>query len=206
LKNILIINAHQKWEGMSDGKLNDMYQNIITSYLKDRNFNIKTTKIHDGYDINEEVDKHVWADLVITQTPVFWLNLPWIHKKYIDEVFTASWAQEKLLKDDGRSRNDATKQYGTGGITQGKKYMLSTTWNAPKSAFEDPSQFMFEGKSADDALINVTNIYKFSGFQIIEGFHSYDVVKNPQIEKDVVRLNEKLNALIKNYQNETNYI
>ena len=197
MKNILIINAHKKWEGMSEGKLNERFQNEITTYFKEKEFVIKSTKIDEGYDINEEIIKHEWADLVITQTPVFWFNTPWIHKKYIEEVFTAAWAQQRLLINDGRQVDDPKKQYGTGGSSQGKKYMLSATWNAPEDAFNNKNQFLLNGKSADDALINVSNNYKFCGFEIIDGFYSYDVVKNPQIEKDVVRLNKKLNALIK---------
>ncbi|MEH6537977.1 MAG: NAD(P)H-dependent oxidoreductase [Psychroserpens sp.] len=198
MKNILIINAHQKWDGMSEGKLNDLFQDQIVSHFEDRNFTIKTTKIENGYDIDSEVDKHDWADLVITQTPVFWFNTPWIHKKYIDEVFTKAWSQQKLLINDGRLLEDKSKQYGSGGISQEKKYMLSTTWNAPEEAFNNPSQDLFEGKSADEALINLSANYKFCGFEILDGFHSYNVVKEPQIEKDIEILRARLDILTMN--------
>jgi modulator of drug activity B len=197
MKNILIINAHQKWEGMSAGNLNTLYQDKMTSYFEEHDFFVKTTKIEEGYDINQEIDKHVWADLVITQTPVFWFNTPWIHKKYIDEVFTAALMQQKIVLTDGRLLEDKSKQYGTGGISQGKKYMISTTWNAPEDAFDNASQVLFEGKSADDALINLSVNYKFCGFEILEGFHSYNVIKDPQIEKDITRLTKRLDTLIK---------
>ncbi|MEY4937038.1 MAG: hypothetical protein RIS64_3397, partial [Bacteroidota bacterium] len=49
---------------------------------------------------------------------------PWIYKKYADEVFTAGLIQQAMLTDDGRTRKDPSKQYGTGGKMQGKKYML----------------------------------------------------------------------------------
>lgn len=41
------------------------------------------------------------------------------------------------LVDDGCTRDDPSKQYGTGGKMQGKQYMLSLTWNAPQEAFGD---------------------------------------------------------------------
>jgi len=195
MKNILIINAHQKWDGMSEGKLNERFQNEITTFFKDKDLVVRTTKIEDGYDINEEVNKHEWADLVITQTPVFWFNTPWIHKKYIDEVFTSVLQQKKIVLTDGRLLEDRTKQYGTGGISQGKKYMMSTTWNAPEEAFDNSSQVLFQGKSADEALINLSVNYKFCGFEILDGFHSYNVIKEPQIEKDIARLTEQLTEL-----------
>lgn len=60
-------------------------------------------------------------------------------EKYIDDVFTAGHG--KLYASDGCTRSDATKGYGSGGLIQGKTYMLSVTWNAPLEAFNDPKQF-----------------------------------------------------------------
>ena len=198
MKNVLIINAHQKYEGMSEGALNKLYQNEITTFFKEKNAVVKSTVIEDGYDILEEITKHEWADLVITQTPVYWFNTPWIHKKYIDEVFTTALFQKKIVLTDGRLIEDKDKQYGTGGLSFGKKYMVSATWNAPKEAFDDKSQILFKGKSADDALLNLSINYKFCGFKILEGFHSYDVIKNPNITNDIQRLVNHLNKLILN--------
>ncbi len=135
------------------------------------------------------------GDIVITQTPVYWFNTPWIHKKYIDEVFSTALVQGRIIKDDGRTRSDAAKQYGTGGLSKGKKHLLSTTWNAPTEAFNDKSQALFEGKSVDDALINLSANYKFCGFEILEGFHIHDVMKNPQVENDLKRYKEKLKEI-----------
>ena len=68
---------------------------------------------------------------------------PWIVKKYIDEIFTSSHGV--LYANDGRSRNDSNKKYMVqAGLLQGKKYMLSLTWNAPLEAFVEKDQ-LFEG-------------------------------------------------------------
>ena len=185
MKNILIINAHQFYENFSEGKLNSAMVDIAKNEFLKKDYQVKTTTIDAGYDINEEVEKHLWADIIITQSPVYWFNTPWIHKKYIDDVFTRAIVQQNLVIDDGRSREDVDKHYGTGGKMQGKKFMLSLTWNAPKSAFDDKDQFLFEGKSADDALLSVTTNYKFCGSEILPSFSCYDVVKNPNIEEDI---------------------
>ena len=74
---------------------------------------------------------------------------------------------------------------------------MSTTWNAPSEAFNDQKQFLFEGKSADDALINISANYKFSGFEILKAFHCHDVIKNPQIEKDFKTYEDYLEQLIR---------
>ncbi|PHR72344.1 MAG: flavodoxin [Arcobacter sp.] len=185
MKNILIINAHQFYENFSEGKLNSAMVDIAKNEFLKKDYQVKTTTIDAGYDINEEVEKHLWADIIITQSPVYWFNTPWIHKKYIDDVFTRAIVQQNLVIDDGRSREDVDKHYGTGGKMQGKKFMLSLTWNAPKNAFDDKDQFLFEGKSADDALLSVTTNYKFCGSEILPSFSCYDVVKNPNIKEDM---------------------
>jgi modulator of drug activity B len=71
----------------------------------------------------------VAANLVILQTPVNWFGAPWIYKKDADEVFNAGLAGKALLEGDGRTRKDPSRQYGTGGKRQGRKFMISATWN-----------------------------------------------------------------------------
>ncbi|VFS38584.1 modulator of drug activity B [Escherichia coli] len=56
------------------------------------------------------------------------MGAPWTVKKYIDDVFTEGHGT--LYASDGRTRKDPSKKYGSGGLVQGKKYMLSLTWNA----------------------------------------------------------------------------
>ena len=196
MKKVLIINAHQKYEGFAEGKLNQTFMDTAKETLEAENCEVKITYIEKGYDIEEEIAKHEWADLVITQTPVYWFNAPWIHKKYIDEVFTTALVQERILKDDGRTRKDASKQYGTGGLSQEKKYLLSATWNAPIEAFNDKSQTLFEGRSADDALFNLSANYRFCGFEFLDGFHSHNVMKDPQVKSDVKRYKEYLQQIV----------
>lgn len=99
-------------------------------------------------------------------------------KKYIDDVFTAGHGS--LYANDGRSRSDATKKYGSGGLIQGKKYMLSLTWNAPLQAFDDPEQF-FHGVGVDGVYLPFHKANQFLGMQSLETFIVNDVIKAPQI-------------------------
>ena len=52
MKNILIINAHQFYEGISTGKLNNSVAEVIQQEMEKRGFNVKQTYIEQGYDIN----------------------------------------------------------------------------------------------------------------------------------------------------------
>lgn len=198
MKNVLIINAHQFYDGISSGDLNRAMVNAIADNLNRLGYNIKHTEIEKGYDIDDEVEKHLWADLIITQSPVYWFSTPWIYKKYVDEVFTAGMLQQRFLTGDGRTRQDPAKQYGSGGKLTGKKYMLSLTWNAPAAAFNDEAQRLFSGKSVDEIFAYNTANYKFCGVNILPSFSCFDVMKSPNITNDFLRLETHLNVVLTN--------
>lgn len=195
MKNLLLINAHHFYENISPGRLNRTMADIIKEEMEARGYQVRQTDIESGYDIDAEVQSHVWADLVILQSPVFWFGAPWIYKKYVDEVFTAGMVQQSLMTSDGRTRQDPNKQYGTGGLMQGKKFLQSLTWNAPKEAFGDKDQILFAGKTVDDVLIANAASYKFCGTEILPSFSCFDVMKAPDIEGDIARLREHLAAI-----------
>jgi NADPH dehydrogenase (quinone) len=194
--NVLIINAHQVWPGISTGGLNKAMAAIIREEMEKRNFAVRETNIEQGYDIDAEVQKHVWADIIILQSPVYWFGTPWIYKKYVDDVFTAGLVQQSLLVDDGRTRQDPSRQYGSGGKMQGKKYMLSLTWNAPVEAFGNKEQVLFAGKTVDDVFVCNTANYKFCGAEILPSFSCHNVIKQADVKSDIARLRIHLAANI----------
>ena len=192
MKKVLLINAHQFHEGFAEGKLNQTMADVIKEVMEAKGCEVKLTYIEKGYDINEEVEKHIWANLIITQSPVYWFGTPWVYKKYVDEVFTAGLAQQNLLVDDGRTRKDPGRQYGSGGKMQGRQYMLSLTWNAPTEAFGDKGQHLFGGKTVDDIFVGNTANYKFCGAEVLPSFSCYNVLKDPDVERDIERLKQHL--------------
>ncbi len=180
---VLLINAHQRYEGFAEGKLNRTFLEAAQAQLSEAGHETQTTIVDAGYDVAAEVGKYQWADAVIVQTPVYWMSVPYAFKKYIDEVFTAGIG-EVLCKDDGRTRSDLSKKYGSGGLLTGKKYMLSTTWNAPLEAFEEADQF-FEGKGVDGVFFWLHKCFQFFGMEPLPTFSTYDVLKNPQVDQDL---------------------
>lgn len=196
MKHLLIINAHQYYEGISTGQLNKTMAGVIREEMEGRDFEVRQTDIEAGYDIQTEVQNHVWADFIILQSPVYWFGMPWIYKKYIDEVFTAGMVQQLFIDGDGRSREQPGRQYGTGGKLQGRKYMLSLTWNAPQEAFGDADQRMFEGHTVDELFLMNTANYKFCGMEILPSFSTHDIFKQPTIEQDIARLRGHLARVI----------
>ena len=184
--NVLLINGHQRWEGFAEGKLNQTIIDETQKQLTNAGYEVKTTIVESGYGIAEELDKYKWADAVFVQTPVYWMSVPHLFKKYIDEVFT-SGIGEILCTDDGRTRSDLSKKYGSGGLMNGKKYMLSTTWNAPLESFEDPAQF-FEGKGVDGVFMWLHKAFQFFNMEPLPTFSCHDVLKDADVEGDLKRL------------------
>jgi len=175
--NVLIINAHLNYPNWSEGTLNKSMVEVAKKFFTDHGHTITETYIEDGYDADKEVQKHVAADLVILQTPINWFGAPWIYKKYVDEVFNSGFDSKTLLDGDGRTRSDPTRQYGTGGHMQGKKFMVAATWNAPTATFSNPDSTLFAGKGVDDLLLNITSNYKFSGYDILPSYGIYNIFK-----------------------------
>ena len=73
-----------------------------------------------------------------------------------------------------------------------KSIPLSLTFNAPKEAFNNPDEYLFQGKSVDDLFFPQHMCFRFFGMRKIPTFVCYDVMKNPQVESDFIRLENHL--------------
>lgn len=117
MSNILIINGAKKF-AHSNGQLNDTLTSVAESFLRDNGHAVKSVRTDGDYDVKEEVQNFLWADVVIWQMPGWWMGAPWTVKKYMDDVFTEGHGS--LYASDGRTRSDGAKKYGSGGLIQGK--------------------------------------------------------------------------------------
>ncbi|MBN3261643.1 NAD(P)H-dependent oxidoreductase [Pectobacterium brasiliense] len=177
MQNILLIDAGKSF-AHSKGELNHTLADVAASFLRDKGHDVRMTVVDNGYDIEQEIQNYLWADTIIYQMPGWWMDTPWILKKYIDEVFTAGHGS--LYASDGRSRSDASKKYGSGGLLQERKYMLSLTWNAPLEAFNDPEQF-FHGVGVDGVYLPFHKANQFIGLSPLPTFICNDVMKEPDV-------------------------
>lgn len=184
-KKVLLINTHLKYLNWSEGLLNDAFHQKAKEFFLFKGFEVLETKVEDGYDAEKEVGKHLEVDFIILQTPINWFGAPWIYKKYVDEVFNAGLQDARFLSCDGRTREDLAKQYGTGGNMLGKKFMVCSTWNAPKASFDDPNQLLFEGRSTADVLIQITSNYRFCGVEIVADYNCFDIFKDGNMVEDL---------------------
>lgn len=178
---IFIINAGQVF-AHSGGRFNNTLTSWTIEFLDRKGIDYQVININDDFDPMAEVERFKWADLVIYHFPIWWFQVPNRLKKYIDDVFTAGH-QNGMYASDGRSRKNPAINYGTGGLMQGKKYMATTSWNAPETAFTLPGEF-FEQHSVDEGvLFGFHKMNQFVGMDRVPGFHFHDLEKNATPER-----------------------
>lgn len=178
MQKILVINGGKTF-AHSGGRLNTTLTEWDSEFFTPENgFELKITQVgEENYDANEEVAKFVWADVVIYHFPIWWMYLPFSLKEYFDKVLTAGH-RKGLYYSDGRKANNPERNYGTGGLMQGTRYLVTTTWNAPKTAFTLPEEF-FQGRSVDDGvLFPFHRMNAFCGLEPLPSKHFHDVEKN----------------------------
>ena len=193
MKKILHINAHQPYS-FSQGKLNHSLTESAISSLEEKGYNVDRTISAQPYDIKEELEKHKRANFIILQTPVNWMGVPWSFKKYMDEVYSAGMGGD-LCNGDGRTTEHPKFNYGGGGTLTNTQYMLSLTFNAPEESFENDKEYLFQGKTVDDLFFPMHMNFRFFGMKALETFACFDVMKNPQIDKDLQRFSEHLDKI-----------
>jgi modulator of drug activity B len=176
MKRVLLLNLHQKYEGIANGNLTRDLLSEAKTFFSNNGYEIQETTIDEGYDVAEELEKFKWADLFFVQSPVYWMGLPWLGKKYIDDIFSGG-VNTVTYESDGRSRNDPSKTYGSGGLMEGKRYMLSFTYNCPESEFDNPKGF-FDGLSLDEANVALHKTFQFCGVKPYPSYSVHDIYKS----------------------------
>lgn len=189
---IFVINGGQVF-GHSGGKFNrTIFEATIAFFEAAAGFEIRSTDINDAYDVAQEVKNYVWADVVIYHTPIWWFQLPHGMKKYIDEVFTEGH-QNGIYKSDGRSSANPAINYGTGGSLHGRKYMVTSSWNAPATAFTLPGEFFNQHTVDQGPLFGFHRMNAFTGMEPLQSMHFHDVEKNADIVNDLKLYQQHLN-------------
>jgi len=187
---ILLVNGHEYWES-SPGLLNKTIVEQAKLWCKKHNHEVQITTVEQAYEEEEEVQKILWADIIIYFSPVYWMSITSKMKSYFDHVYAKG--RGRIFKNDGREDGG---QYGSGGLMQHKKYMLITTWNAPEEAFADDKQFLFEGKDVDNVFLNFHSMQKFIGMQKLKSFSLFNVKKHADIDRFIKNLHFHLDKNI----------
>ncbi len=190
--NILLLNGHDPYDGIANGNLSQTFIDIAEQTLLTMGHQVKHSNVQ-SYTKEDEWQKYRWANALVVQFPSYWMMVPAKFKQYMEEVYTPA-TNGTLCQDDGRSSKNPKANYGTGGVHTGKKYLLSSTFNAPAEAFGNPQEYLFGEKSLEDLNFPVHCVYRFFGFAPLPSFGCFDVYKNPQIETDLARWQAHLKA------------
>jgi NAD(P)H dehydrogenase (quinone) len=118
-------------------------------------------------ELKAEMDKLLWADLVIFQFPLWWFSLPAILKGWVDRVFAMGFAY-------GGGRRHET------GVFRGKRAMLAFTTGGP------PSSYTAGGSHGDvfELLRHVQyGMLHFVGMDVLAPFIAYGAARVTAAER-----------------------
>ncbi len=112
-------------------------------------------------DIQEEMDKIKWADLIIFQFPIWYGGMPAIMKGWTERVFASGFSSDMFQG----------KIYDKG-LMKGKKAMLSFTTGGPEE------NYYMDIPDKDPAKLApvITENLKFSGFEVLKPFVIFGVI------------------------------
>ncbi len=115
---------------------------------------------HNGFapDLQAEMDKLVWCDVLVFQFPIFWLGLPAILKGWVDRVFAV-----------GRAYGGG--RYFDRGVFAGKRAMCSVTVGGPAAAYSESGIY---GPLSTILFPINHGILSFVGFTVVEPFVVYE--------------------------------
>jgi len=114
---------------------------------------------HSGYsaELQAEIDKLAWCDVLIFQFPIWWLGLPAILKGWVDRVFTVGHAY-------GGGR------WFDGGVLAGKRAMCALTVGGLDPVYSEEGVY----GPIETILYPVhRGIFAFTGFTVITPFVVY---------------------------------
>lgn len=146
---------NMKWKAVLDKddfpeRMNQEFFNPIAEQFN----SVKNDNI--PLDIKREMDKVLWADVIIFQFPVWWSNFPAILKGWIDCVFY-----------NGFAFNAVEMKFYKDGLLKGKKGMLSFTTGASRELYTD------KGPHGEiEVLVNYFNhlLFEFVGMDALPYF------------------------------------
>jgi NAD(P)H dehydrogenase (quinone) len=125
---------------------------------------------HDGFvpEIQAEMDKLDWCDVLVFQFPIWWFGLPAILKGWVDRVFA-------MGRDYGGGR------WYDRGVFAGKRAMASLTTGG------GPGAFCEDGINGDLNMILFPlnhGIFRFTGFDVVPPFVVWSPVRISAEERE----------------------
>lgn len=146
------------------GQLNRHLTDLTQTTLKELGYDLKFSDTTSAWNMETELAKLLWADIVIYITPIMWFNIPSSLSRWLEEVLVYG-------KTFGGAR-----EYGEGGLVPASKFMIVATSNLKSSNLG--SGFVLRNIPHIDNILQpliLTNLYLSIRIKI-PTFHADDVV------------------------------
>ncbi|WP_454815901.1 NAD(P)H-dependent oxidoreductase [Labrys neptuniae] len=140
-------------------------------------------------DVKAEIEKLLWADVLILQFPLWWFTMPAILKGWVDRVFAYGFAYGVGEHSDQRWGD----RYGEGTLA-GKRAMLIVT----AGGWEEHYTLRGINGPIDDLLFPIHHgILYYPGYDVLPPFVAYraDGLKEAGFEPLAERLRDRMRAL-----------
>lgn len=134
-------------------------------------------------EIENEIQKLEWCDVIIFQFPLWWFGLPAALKGWVDRVFAM-----------GRTYGGG--RFYENGVFKGKKAMLSLTLGG------DEELYVKDGWNGDlHGILRPIHrgVFEFNGFEVLEPFAVYGPARMTPADREaeLVRYSERLKGLFR---------
>ena len=74
VKKVFIVNLWGKaYSGFSKGQLSKSFCELAEEFFEAKGCEIKSTNVCDEYNVDDELEKYQWADLIYYQSPTNWM-------------------------------------------------------------------------------------------------------------------------------------
>lgn len=114
MKILLVTAGYSIFE--AKGQLNSYLAYLSEKNLTKKGHEIKTSDVtKDTWNVDQEVEKILWAETIIYITPIMWFNMPAPMVKWLNEVLL--YEKTFLITED----------YGEGGQVPADQFMIVTT-------------------------------------------------------------------------------
>lgn len=140
-------------------------------------------------DVKSEIEKLLWADVLIIQFPLWWFSMPAILKGWVDRVFAFGFAYGVGEHSDKRWGD----RYGEGTLA-GKRAMLVVT----AGGWEEHYAPRGVNGPMDDLLFPINHgILYYPGYDVLPPFVTYSVDRLDEAGFEIVaeRLRERMRTL-----------
>ncbi len=147
------------------GHLNSFLAHLTEKFLINKGCDVNFSDVtKDTLSIDRELDKLLWAEVIIYITPIMWFNMPYPLVKWLDEVLVY---QKTFV---------ITEEYGEGGQVPAEKFMIVATSNM-KSSDLGKCHVLKKSLHIDDVLqpLIMTNNY-LSVRNQLPTFHADNVI------------------------------